>query len=831
MQTASASPLIAFLVPTGRPDKEQIRKKLKPFIAQGIKQFLIYPRDGIGYKHLSEEWFAMWADFVSVAKEEGAQLWIYDDLWPSGRAAEDSAKPGRILQGSPELAAQTLAAFQAPDGAIEWKLSRSILQADLLNPKATAKFISTTHEIYAQRFGSEFGKCIVGLFTDEPSYYHNNCGLVGGEGLKVRLPFYDGLEEDYAKLTGSALRPDIEAIVRGAGDPRKTWPTVYSLLGKRFASAYFAQLRSWCESRNLKFTGHLCDEMDNGAVISMQGNPFTCLKEFSLPGVDEIKTALIAEKIIWATWKLGQSTIEQEGRGGITEIFALGPVDLSMAKMRLMIYLAAFHGVDNYVMAISPFDLRGGMRRQNFLSSISPMQPWFAWSKALAEESVKAAELAGKEPPPSIFLRFPESEWAVRQGSMPSGWGPPLPFGEAFQNAIRALSMAQWPVRIIDEKEELGSRKALLDVSLNGSAFTAKDATGRSHEFASMDELKKFLEAKFTRQLSARLPDGSLAKNILLECSADGRDFMALNLSDTPSPELTLSNALTGQCFMISLPPFGVASSKDLPAIAQMQKRKSVNAGCKQFKLALTSPNHMRCTFKNSGAGRNVCSFKMEDGMDRPVRIVLRKELAPSTLSLDGKTLSLAKQCSSLPDGMAELYAETEALPLEPGIHELRFDGPNEDRTYLPLCFLSGDFGAFDDNRLAPLPAHAALGANLRELGLLNYCGQIKLIGRIAVPRDAEAIQIDVGDDSASLSINGKELGPKCWQPCRWKLPKETIGAECEAEITIGNSLGPLFGSFDGTCAGQTYKDLHWLKEFWPAKKQSGVNLMEFILN
>ena len=403
------SPMIAFMVPTGRPDKEDIRRQLREYMRQNINQFLIYPRVGIGYRHLSEEWFNMWADFVVVAAEEGAFLWIYDDLWPSGRAAEESSRVGKIMEGNPELAMGMLSAWHGKDG-LEWTVLSSRLQPDLLNPRSTDKFIAAVHERYAARFGKYFGSVIRGVFTDEPSFFH---GLPSGEGktLVVRIPYYDGLEQDYTSLTGHQLRKDIEDYVKGKGDP-KIWTCYYELIGKRFASSYFVPLRKWCEERNLLFTGHLCDETHLGTILSMQGSPFKCMEQFSLPGVDEIRTDLTPETIRWGTWKFGQSVIEREKRGGINEIFALGPSNMTMGKMRQMIYLSAFHGIDNYLLAIAPFDLRGSLFQKSFLNAFSPVQPWFIHAGQLAGEAVMAAQLARRAPSPSIYIRFPRSEYA-----------------------------------------------------------------------------------------------------------------------------------------------------------------------------------------------------------------------------------------------------------------------------------------------------------------------------------------------------------------------------------------------------------------------------------
>jgi hypothetical protein len=41
---------------------------------------------------------------------------------------------------------------------------------DYLNPEATRAFLKTTHEVYKQLFGDQFGKTVLGFFGDEPDY-------------------------------------------------------------------------------------------------------------------------------------------------------------------------------------------------------------------------------------------------------------------------------------------------------------------------------------------------------------------------------------------------------------------------------------------------------------------------------------------------------------------------------------------------------------------------------------------------------------------------------------------------------------------------------------
>src|SRR5699024_5288329 len=66
--------------------------------------------------------------------------------------------------------------------------------ADLLNPKAVAKFIHLTHDRYYEELSEYFGTVIRGFFTDEPCVL-GRCG----RGL---LEWTDGFERDFTAAGG-----------------------------------------------------------------------------------------------------------------------------------------------------------------------------------------------------------------------------------------------------------------------------------------------------------------------------------------------------------------------------------------------------------------------------------------------------------------------------------------------------------------------------------------------------------------------------------------------------------------------------------------------------
>ena len=67
--------------------------------------------------------------------------------------------------------------------------------ADLLNPKAVAKFIELTHEKYYAELSEYFGNTVTAFFTDEPN-------ILGRNSREDIIPWSDGIYEDFLNAGG-----------------------------------------------------------------------------------------------------------------------------------------------------------------------------------------------------------------------------------------------------------------------------------------------------------------------------------------------------------------------------------------------------------------------------------------------------------------------------------------------------------------------------------------------------------------------------------------------------------------------------------------------------
>lgn len=153
---------------------------------------------------------------------------------------------------------------------------------DMLSEEACAKFIELTHERYKEYVGDEFGKTVVGVFTDEPTtLYHFNSDVV--------RPWTTDFAEQFEKMHGYSLLPYLHTIFYEPQNraEEKARTDYYNTMKEMYHRSFCGQIAKWCKENNLKFTGHFGGEEEIGAYIS-QGDMQTELTYMDVPGIDEI---------------------------------------------------------------------------------------------------------------------------------------------------------------------------------------------------------------------------------------------------------------------------------------------------------------------------------------------------------------------------------------------------------------------------------------------------------------------------------------------------------------------------------------------------------------
>ncbi|NLF68412.1 MAG: penicillin acylase family protein [Candidatus Anammoximicrobium sp.] len=772
-------PLIPMGAITGKPDEQTVKQTLEAYQAVGVDQYLIYPRSGLEYEYLGDEWLQMCQWFCQHARRLDMSIWLYDEYnWPSG-----SCK-GRVPAENPDFESRQYAVYKNADGTFRWQVVHSPGWADNYSFPAMQRFIELTHKRYEQRLGPYLGTTIVGIFTDEPAH-PTPATLDRKPDLLFR--YFDGAEAEYKAATGRELRADVQAYL---ADKTKDemWAVYYGLLGQRFRQAYFDPIRAWCDRVGILATGHMISENSTSNSALYNGNPLHALKGLTLPGMDEIGTRYDPASIEWLTLAVAQHAAGRRGQGGLVELFALGPSDLRHATHRQMIWLCAMHKIDRYVLAIAPIDARGNVEKSGYFNPLTRMQPWFPAFRLLGDESRVAARYASKPVRCQIAVRYPQREaarLAAKRQAHP-----------ALLATLRRFSAAQLTYDLYEEDEPCDKP---LVFALEG-AVLKEEQSGR--RFNSPDEAAAFAKTVCPPAVWVENTEGNAVEDVLLRQYEDG-SVVVLGLTANEHGKLRLMRR-GGQPVPFELPARGVFRFEgQTPEPATPVAVRSVEPDT-SFEIALSAVNTHRLAFGKDNQARIT--------VGQPVaaaRIVVRNHPAPSTLTLDGKPVRADQPCNTLRPGLNELYRQSEPLGLDAGEHVLAIQAGGSDTNYfLPLAWLAGVF-AVDSGTIKTLPSAVGAGS-LWKHGLADFAGQVTYTAQVKIPDHTGDVQLrlDTGGLYTSVALDGQALGERAWAPFEWTIPAGVRGKKAELKISVWTSVAPMFGDWKNPNAA-------WNKNFW----------------
>jgi hypothetical protein len=709
---------------TGKPSPEFITQTLTAYREKGITQFLIYPRSGCELDYLHDEWFATCKHIIEEAERLGfTSIWLYDEFnWPSGTCNR------QIPQLDPDYAMKQLCAYRK-NRTVEFAVRRNPRMTDLMNPEAVERFIAMTHDQYARHFGRYMGTLIKGFFTDEPDIaffsYDNEEDI-------LRLPYYTGLEEDYRAATGTDLFADIRSGLANQSDFYQH--TCNRLCADKFKTNFAEKISSWCADHDMVLTGHLMNEYASNLALRCNGHPLPVLGAFSLPGMDEIFTHTTIDTIEWLTFGTAMHAIDHQGNnGGLAELFALGPCDLTPAQIRRQLWLAAMFGISKYVMAVAQLDHRANAEKKYYFNPFTRAQPWFQAYDALGEEAKQAASFATRDREYRIEVRYPYT---------------PAPLTDI----LKHLTDKQYAWRLLAPDDE-----ATCEVVVAPENGGIREERGGQFYF-DMQRLQDDLLAKMElRSAWVTDPAGDLVRDTFVRCFQDGACVVV---------------DLSGKTRQLCLNRQGVRSEFSLPAEGVMN--------FPGWQVELDRPNTLRVDITDGQFVFNLAKPCQN------LRIALRNYAGTPELLLDGKALAAESPCTVLPQGFNEVYLSSESLDLAAGKHVIELKNEIEEFPYLPLAWLAGAFSCTRDRTIAPYRRDGC--------GLVGYAGTISQKAEVTIPLDAQKIAIEPQGLASELKLDGVSLGKRLWAPFVWAIPDNYRGRPVTVELRRYTSCGNVFG-------------------------------------
>ncbi len=154
---------------------------------------------------------------------------------------------------------------------------------DYLDPDATRAFLKTTHEVYKELFGQEFGKTVLGFFGDEPDY----TGFI---------PWTPKLLETFREQKGYDLLPYIPQFFapKLTEEARRAKADYWDVWSGIFRESFFGVQAEWCAKNGLEYLVHLNHEelmlnLSRGEdLIRNEGDFFRDMRRVPIPGIDNL---------------------------------------------------------------------------------------------------------------------------------------------------------------------------------------------------------------------------------------------------------------------------------------------------------------------------------------------------------------------------------------------------------------------------------------------------------------------------------------------------------------------------------------------------------------
>lgn len=415
----------------GKLEKEELKRQIAFMKDNGCGGFIMHARGGLKTEYLGQEWLEAIKFCADEAEKQGLNAWIYDENgWPSGFAGgklleQEENRDKYLLYSVGKRDADADYVYRVDGDGVEKVngdyagevinvfVKTGVATADICNKKVVDKFIALTHEKYAEYFGEDFSKKIVGFFTDEPQYY------------RWHTPFTVALEEYFKREYGEDVYDGLGYLF--ADLPKsyafrwKYWSAMQALMLENFAE----NIHGWCKAHGVLFTGHYIEEKSLTGQMTCCAGIMPFYEHMDFPGMDWLTrrggTVIAPKQLTSAAAQLGKERI-------LTESFACCGWDVLPKELKYIGDFQYIEGVNLLCQHLVPYS-EAGQRKRDHPEHFTPRNPWinagfkkfneyfekFGEFTSNAEEVVNVAVL---QPITSAYLfykRYDENGRGIRE--------------------------------------------------------------------------------------------------------------------------------------------------------------------------------------------------------------------------------------------------------------------------------------------------------------------------------------------------------------------------------------------------------------------------------
>ncbi len=479
---------VPFFVWNGDISADEIGRYMKDFKDAGCGGVFVHPRPGLITEYLSEKWFELYKYTVEKGKELGMNVWIYDEnSYPSGFAGgnvpdqmPESYNKGQGLKMSkfkvlPDTADKYYLCLKEGNGSFrditssvsgeKGKVGKYYLfsktynsrsdwyggfsYVDLLYPGVTQKFIDVTMSGYKKYLGSEFGKTIPGVFTDEPQI--NSPG-----GIRWTPDLFDAFDNQWQY----DLRTKLPSLYEEVGDWKKVRHNYTQTLLRLFIDRWAKTWYEYSKENNLKFTGHYWEhEWPN---MRPGGDNMAMYAWHQVPAVDMLfnqwndSTTRAQFGNVRAIKELASAANQTGRQRKLSETYGGSGWELTFTDMKRNGDWEYALGVNMMNQHLTYFTLAGA-RKYDYPPSFDYHEPWWNDYKYLNDHYARLslALSSGRQTNDILVLEPTTSAWLYDSYVKPNQKVSQI--GQAFQRFVTKLEKNQ-------VEYDLGSENIIKDL-------------------------------------------------------------------------------------------------------------------------------------------------------------------------------------------------------------------------------------------------------------------------------------------------------------------------------------------------------------------------------
>ena len=163
---------------------------------------------------------------------------------------------------------------------------------NMLSRESCAILIREVYEKHYEHYKDDFGKTILGFFSDEPEL-GNGMYKTGGNryGTLVDYPYSDELEEELKQRLGPQWKNRV-VLMWNSSDPEKAAEVRYQFMDavtQLVRRDFSEQIGNWCHDHGVRYIGHLIEDNNSHTKTGMSlGHYFRGLNGQDMAGIDDI---------------------------------------------------------------------------------------------------------------------------------------------------------------------------------------------------------------------------------------------------------------------------------------------------------------------------------------------------------------------------------------------------------------------------------------------------------------------------------------------------------------------------------------------------------------